>query len=107
MILPAVFRETFRKMETVVDGNPFDDAEAINGPPTKTWRTRITVSVLALVVTASYVLGGALRVLIAMIRGAQRGNIPQSFADAASEQERNERMLLKRRATKNITGELE
>lgn len=94
-------------METVVDGNPFDDAEAINGPPTKTWRTRITVSVLALVVTASYVLGGALRVLIAMIRGAQRGNIPQSFADAASEQERNERMLLKRRATKNITGELE
>jgi hypothetical protein len=112
VILPAVFRETFRKMETVVDGNPFDDAGPdiirFGGPPRTTWRTRVTVSVLAVVVTASYVLGGFLRVMMAMIRGAQHGNIPQSFADAASVQERNEKMLLKRRAIKNFTaGELE
>lgn len=115
VILPAVFRETFRKLETVVDGNPFDDVEVVNyntrssmGRSQTTWRTRITVSVLAMVITVSYVLGGALRVLGALIRGAQRGNIPQSFADAASVQERNEKMLLKRRATKNFTaGELE
>jgi hypothetical protein len=54
------------------------------------------------------VLGGALRVLVAMIRGVQHGNIPQSFADAASVQERNEKMLLKQRAIKNCNpGELE
>jgi hypothetical protein len=112
VILPAVFRETFRKLETVVDGNPFDDAGPdiirFGRPPQTTWRTRVTVSVLAVVVTASYVLGGALRVLVAMIRGAQHGNIPQSFADAAAVQERNEKMLLKRRAIKNCTtGEME
>jgi hypothetical protein len=99
VILPAVFRETSRKLQAAVDEAPFDDTQAVEEAeaqqPMKL-RTRITVSVLAAIVTASYVLGGAIRVATTLIRNATKGGLTQSFAAAASEQERNEDTILQK-----------
>lgn len=107
VILPAVFRETFRKLQDAVDGAPFDETEmmAANDDDSREedvvrpmkLRTRVTVSVLATIVTASYVVGGAIRVGTTLIRSAAvKGELMQSFAAAASEQERNEDAILQK-----------
>jgi hypothetical protein len=110
VIIPIVFRETFRKLETAVEEDPFGDAEeetssssasALNETSSENvtfrWRTRITISALAAVLTASYVLGGAIRVMTKLIRSLFQGsNLVRSFSDAADTQERNEERILKR-----------
>lgn len=107
VILPAVFRETFRKLQDAVDEAPFDETEmmAANDDDSREedvvrpmkLRTRMTVSVLAAIVTASYVVGGAIRVGTTLIRSAAvKGELMQSFAAAASEQERNEDAILQK-----------
>lgn len=79
VILPAVFREVFRKLEesrVVVDAFDDDDDKndekeyAVRGqleeeqvPEPMKLRTRITITVLSSVLTLSYVVAGALRVL--------------------------------------------
>ena len=76
MILPAVFKEVYRKLEEsdlVVDVYGDDEEEereyAVNAnagekqqPPMRL-RTRITISVLSAMLTLSYVVSGLLRVL--------------------------------------------
>lgn len=106
VILPAVFRETFRKLRAVVDDAPFDEVEEPNDAPMK-WRTRATVSVLAAIVTASYVIGGAIRVATTLIRNVNKDEISKSFAAAASEQERNEDTILLKsiKRTNDINGQ--
>lgn len=89
VLLPAVFQETVRKLETVVDNDPFNDGTK---EATPTWRTKITVSLLATLITLSYALGGALRVFTKAIRASNVGII-ESFREAAKEQERNEDSL--------------
>lgn len=102
VILPAVFRETFRKLEAVVDERPFDDNQVVDeSQDSKRLRTRVTISVLAVIVTSSYVLGGALRVLAKLIRNS--GGPISSFEAAAEEQERNEDALLSR--NRDINGQ--
>lgn len=112
VILPAVFRETFRKLQVAVDDAPFDEesanadivfeAQQLQQQPPMKLRTRVTVSVLAAIVTVSYVVGGALRVAAALIRHvAKKGEVTQSFAAAATEQERNENSILRRTRRKN------
>ena len=106
VILPAVFREVYRKLETAVDDRPFlDDNEGggiraeddINPATGKVrWRTRVTVSVLASIVTVSYVLGGAIRVLSRLFTSLiQTSNVSGSFAAAAMEQEANESKIMR------------
>jgi len=111
VILPAVFREVYRKLETAVDDRPFldDDDDKNDGggsivadddinPATGKvrWRTRVTVSVLASIVTVSYVLGGAIRVLSRLFTSLiQTSNVSGSFAAAAMEQEANESKILR------------
>ena len=104
VILPAVFREVYSKMSKVVD-TPFETAVAQNSsgaqdvdPETGKirWRTRITVSFLAAVVTASYVISGAVRVLVMFFRTiTQTSSVTGSFAAAADEQESNEGKILR------------
>jgi hypothetical protein len=110
VIIPIVFRETFRKLEAAVDEDPFGDweeestttsASSLNTTSSEDltfrWRTRITISALATVLTASYVLGGAIRVGTKLVRSLIRGsNLVRSFSDAADTQERNEDRILKR-----------
>lgn len=117
VLLPAVFREVYSRMSTTVD-SPFESTDLDNSgggyrqdidPETGKlrWRTRFTVSLLAMIVTASYVVGGALRVLAKFVRTiTQTSSVSGSFAAAADEQESNEdkimRMANKR---KTINGE--
>jgi hypothetical protein len=57
LLLPAVFREVYQKLETAVPDDPFvessfnDDGDDVVVKPPSSWRVRITVSVLAAVVT--------------------------------------------------------
>mmetsp|Transcript_23125 Transcript_23125/g.32275 ORF Transcript_23125/g.32275 Transcript_23125/m.32275 type:complete len:239 (+) Transcript_23125:87-803(+) len=128
VLLPAVFREVYAKLELVtVETNPFDDDEdddlftakpletvnsdkstqnvAEDTKPKRRLRTTVTTSILAGVVTMSYVVGGALRVLTKFIKtfmnsrntkyGNQKENTPQhsvsvSFEAAADEMLMNE-----------------
>jgi len=116
VIVPEVFRSTFRKLEAVVDEAPFDDDYIMETPVAEKnkkypWRTRITISVLAAVVTASYMLGGAIRVGLKLIKSFLSGgnSVSQSFEAAASEQELNEHKILRLAQNKskqqNVNGE--
>lgn len=117
VILPAVFREVYKKLQTAVD-NPYDEENGVLTATTKDddtnpqsgkvrWRTRITVSVLASIVTASYVLGGALRVLTRFVRKLTQdsGDVSGAFAAAASEQETNEDRIMRFAKKNRINGE--
>jgi hypothetical protein len=115
VIVPAVFREVYRKMQNTVD-NPFDPtptgSESSDRDPQTgkvRWRTRITVSLLASVVTVSYVLSGALRVLAKLLRTmTTTSDVSGSFAAAADEQEKNEFQIArlgKDKARKAVNGD--
>jgi len=99
IIAPAIFRATYIKLENVVDEAPFDDDTdlmVLEKNKKYPWRTRVTVSVLAFVVTTSYILGGALRVALKLIQNCARSrDVPKSFEAAAWEQERNEDKILR------------
>lgn len=87
VIIPAVFREVYLKLEASVDPSPFGAAEA----NAVKWQTRITVAIMATVLTASYIVGGFLRVMTKLVKTIfQTSDIAHSFEEAASEQEVNE-----------------
>jgi hypothetical protein len=101
VILPAVFRNVYEQLETSVNSRVFDDTSMDNGAaddvkqPVR-WRTRVTVSVLASIVTISYALAGAARVVIKLGKSLSSGrDVSSSFAAAAKEQEDNERKIVK------------
>jgi hypothetical protein len=115
VILPAVFRRVYERLERAVDGAPFDgdgnseagDADAFGAaaaaldadPATGQvrWRTRVTVSVLAFIVTASYVVGGAIRVAARFASSLLKtSDVSESLQAAAREQEENESKILRR-----------
>jgi hypothetical protein len=117
VLLPAVFREVYSRMSAAVD-SPFEstDIETSGGgyrqdinPETGKlrWRTRLTVSLLAMIVTGSYVIGGGLRVLAMFARTiTQTSSVSGSFAAAADEQESNEDKIMRMaNKQKAINGE--
>jgi hypothetical protein len=112
VILPAVFKEVYRKMEASVDFRVLDDDDDDNvnenvkkerseidvNPQTGKvrWRTRITVSVLAGIVTLSYVVGGLARVFMKFIRTiVKTSSLSGSFLAAADEVESNEGRIMR------------
>lgn len=122
MILPAVFRETYAKMETTVnfkilddDDDDDDDAQedadgvimttgisnrnALDVNPSTgkvRWRTKLTVSVLAGFVTLTYVIGGLARVLMKFMKTILKtSSLSGGFSAAAAEVEGNEGRLMK------------
>jgi hypothetical protein len=107
VILPAIFREVYKTMEKTVD-SPFTDNDDIvslnmNGeqdvnPKTGKLRLRTTVvvSILAGIVTLSYTVTGALRVLGKFLRTFTKTNsASSSFLAAADEMESNENKIMK------------
>mmetsp|Transcript_31003 Transcript_31003/g.66436 ORF Transcript_31003/g.66436 Transcript_31003/m.66436 type:complete len:311 (-) Transcript_31003:355-1287(-) len=108
VILPAVFREVFRKLEesqVVVDAFGDDenensakvegDADFTSKEPMRL-RTRITISVLSSVLTLSYVISGGLRVLGKFIRTfTSTTSVESSLEAAADEVVKNEDKLRK------------
>mmetsp|Transcript_27127 Transcript_27127/g.57254 ORF Transcript_27127/g.57254 Transcript_27127/m.57254 type:complete len:310 (-) Transcript_27127:53-982(-) len=97
VILPAVFREVYRQLEEsdlVVDVYGDENSEEGNGqavkgeqqqPPMRS-RTRITISVLSGMLTLSYVVSGALRVLGKFIKTFTNTTSVESSFEAAAEE---------------------
>jgi hypothetical protein len=102
VILPAVFQEVRRKLQTAM---PEEEVVVVQDDvvdPTTgkvRLRTSLTISVLASIVTAKYVVTGGIRVLGKFIRG-------RSFAAAADEVTNVENeMLIMSKEAKGINGD--
>ena len=102
VLLPAVFRETYRKLEAAAILAPFVDGADLDAdrrdvdPETGRvrFRTRATVSVLSMMVTLTYAVSGAWRVLVKMMSTlADKGSLKNSFEAAADELLENEDMI--------------
>lgn len=97
VILPAVFREVYRKLENAVD-NPFTEDSIADGSPNsekRSLRTRVTVSVVAGIVTVSYFINGVWRVALKFIRTVIKTSSPSSsFSAAADEMQENESIFM-------------
>lgn len=98
VLLPAVFREVYAKMETL--DSPFVDEPGVQDVNPETGklrlRTRITVSILAAVVTLTYVVGGLANVLAKFVKSLTQTSSPtSSFQAAADETTRYEEKIQK------------
>jgi len=104
VILPAVFKEVYRQLDEsslVIDvyGDDSNDNEekeyAVNSnadnkqqeeqQPIR-WRTRLTISVLSAMLTLSYVVSGALRVLGSFIKSFTNTLSVESSLEAAADE---------------------
>mmetsp|Transcript_14251 Transcript_14251/g.21737 ORF Transcript_14251/g.21737 Transcript_14251/m.21737 type:complete len:241 (-) Transcript_14251:57-779(-) len=97
VILPAVFKEVYRKLENAVDSPFVEDSSSI-GPKGEeaSLRTRVTVSVVASIVTLSYMINGASRVALKFIRTIIKTSSPSSsFSAAAEKMQENEKIFMK------------
>jgi hypothetical protein len=119
VLLPAVFRRVYDTLEKTVE-NPFssstdDNTTNVGGIDVnpKTGKTRlrtvVTVSVLAGIVTLSYTITGAIRVITCFLNTVSRTSSPSlSFLAAANEMESNEVKIndfSTRTGMKKINGE--
>ena len=98
VLLPAVFKEVYAKMETL--DSPFVDEPGQQDVNPNTGkirlRTRITVSVLAAMVTMTYVVGGMVNVLMKFFKALTQTSSPaSSFEAAANETGKYEDKILK------------
>jgi hypothetical protein len=99
ILLPAVFRETYRKLESTVD-SPFVDEPGQPDVNPETGnvrlRTRFTVSVLSAMVTLTYVIGGTINVLTKFVKSVmESGSASTSFEAAAKEAQHYEDKIRK------------
>lgn len=88
VLLPAVFRRVYSRLETTVetDLSLEDGAGASSSVKSPSWKTKVTVSVLATVVTISYVIGGVMRIVSKFFRTVGKtSSVSESFGAAAKE----------------------
>jgi hypothetical protein len=88
VLLPAVFRRVYSKLETTVetDLSLEDGQEVTSSVRSPSWKTKVTVSVLAMVVTCSYVIGGVSRIVSKFVRTVGKtSSVSESFGAAAKE----------------------
>eukprot|EP00529_Nitzschia_sp_RCC80_P029453 CAMPEP_0113513440 /NCGR_PEP_ID=MMETSP0014_2-20120614/39865_1 /TAXON_ID=2857 /ORGANISM="Nitzschia sp." /LENGTH=328 /DNA_ID=CAMNT_0000409847 /DNA_START=69 /DNA_END=1055 /DNA_ORIENTATION=+ /assembly_acc=CAM_ASM_000159 len=102
VLLPAVFKQVYVQMEDAMKssnmvlieaeekelraegGSEGGDGEGEVYIPRKTWRTTLTVSVLATVVTASYMIGGTVQMATNFFKTlTTSSSVPKSFEAAA------------------------
>ena len=98
VLLPAVFKQVYVQMEDAMKSSNMalieaeeKELQAEGGGsdgevyiPRKTWRTTLTVSVLAAVVTASYVIGGTVQMATNFFKTlTTSSSVPKSFEAAA------------------------
>lgn len=106
VILPAVFREVYAKLRRAMDYDlemQDEKTERQNETGRVQWRTRITVAIIASIVTFSFVLGGFLRVVTSFFRTiALTSSFPASF-EAATEELLESEQRIDRIAKKNYT----
>lgn len=104
VILPAVFREVYRQLEEsdlVLDA--YEDEDAQNGADDSSeadqpmrMRTRLTISVLSMILTASYVVSGLIRVLGMFVKTFTRTTSVESSLEAAADEVVSNEELLRR-----------
>mmetsp|Transcript_43348 Transcript_43348/g.131868 ORF Transcript_43348/g.131868 Transcript_43348/m.131868 type:complete len:260 (+) Transcript_43348:105-884(+) len=113
ILLPAVFREVYAKMETAVQA-PFVDDEELDennrdvDPATGTvrFRTRFTVSVLSSIVTASYVVTGLWKVMMKFCKTiTSTSSMKDSFEAAAEAVLENEEKIENMTKKRKINGD--
>ena len=103
VLLPATIRRVYQQMNTVMTNKSntsnlsmMAEEENEDGTTTTTrtpaaatpptWKTKVTVSLLTVVVTSSYLVGGVLQMATKFIRTiAQTSNVSKSFEAAADE----------------------
>lgn len=93
VLLPATFLQVYRKMEGAMNsGNlsleqvGFTESGQDPANKTTTWRTKLTVSILTTVITASYIIGGTLKMATRFLRTiAKTSDVSKSFEAAADE----------------------
>jgi len=113
VLLPAVFRSVYAKMETsvqapFVDDDDLDERNRDIDPATGNvrFRTRFTVSILSMIVTASYVITGLWKVLLTFFKTiTSTSSIKDSFEAAADQVLANEEKIEKMTTKKKINGE--
>lgn len=109
VILPAIFRNVYDKLENSVAVDFLDeDKKGMDIDPETgkvRLRTRVVVSLLASVVTASYMISGATRVLSRFYKTINStSDVERSFEAAADEVMRNEKTILGNLETKTSSG---
>lgn len=93
VLLPATFREVYTKMEAAMNAGNLsleeigsDDSDKEVESSKSKWRTKVTVSILTSVITASYIVGGVLKMATRFVRTiAKTSDVPKSFGAAADE----------------------
>jgi hypothetical protein len=95
VLLPAVFQQVYQRMEAAMNSDNLslqqvagseEGSVGTSDRADATWRTKLTVSVLATVITASYVLGGTLKMAGRFLRTITKtSSVPKSFEAAADE----------------------
>lgn len=112
VLLPEVFRQTSAKLEKAVSA-PFVDLDELDremrdvNPDTGNirWRTRFTVSILAVIVVAQYVISGAWIVLMKFMNTVKdTSSVKGSFEAAADEFLENEEKIKKMTEGKGVNG---
>lgn len=86
VLLPEIFRRVYDKLESTVGADLSLEEKQIPGVRPVTWQTKITVFILASVVTCSYFIGGVFRIASKFIASIGRtSSVPESFGAAARE----------------------
>ena len=86
VLLPEIFRRVYDKLESTVGVDLSLEDKQVAGASSVTWQTKLTVFILATVVTCSYFIGGAFRIASKFIGSIGRtSSVPESFGAAAKE----------------------
>ena len=106
VLLPAVFQRVYAKLEiammdselSLLSEDEEKDETALSTTTTTTsttkWRTKATVSLMATIVTVSYVLGGILRMATSFVKTITKtSSVPKSLEAAAEEMSNQEGRL--------------
>lgn len=110
VLLPAVFKQSYAKLEQAVESPFHDDDDAADVSDPKTGRVRVrtavTVSLLATIVTASYMLSGAVRVVGSGLKSLTKTtSATKSFEAAADQMETNESKILNFTEKRKVNGD--
>jgi hypothetical protein len=89
VLMPAVFKRVYAKLETAMEGDMLEEESEKTGPDGKiSWKTRLTVTMCAVVVTGSYAVGGCIQIMNTFIRAVLNNkSIPDSFKAVAEAME--------------------
>ena len=85
VILPEVFKRVYAKLETALEDYADEGSdEKPQTTETVSWRTRLTVSICAIVFTGSYAVGGSIEMIKTFIRAAlNTKSLPDSLGAVA------------------------